>query len=122
MGIARPSGGHDLAGYRVSPAREVVISRLWRTSRGPVSLAGLTGQAGFAGRADQAPRATRSSIRTIMTHSLLPRTVQLCIHCHQNPAGFWVSRNSASVARRPWCLTCCQDLDLSSCHVTPFTF
>jgi hypothetical protein len=22
----------------------------------------------------------------------LPHTIQLCIHCHQNPAGFWVSR------------------------------
>ena len=86
MGVARPSGGHDLAGYRISPAREVVISRLWRASRG---LASLTGQAGFAGRADQAPRAARNSIRTIMAHRLRPRTVQLCVHCHQNPAGFW---------------------------------
>jgi hypothetical protein len=74
-----------------------------------------------AGRAGHAPRAARRSIRTIMTHGLLPRTVQLCIHCHQNPAGFWVSRKNASVVRRPWCLTCCQDLDLSSCDVTPFT-
>jgi hypothetical protein len=115
VGVARPVGGHDLAGYRVSPAREVVISRLWRTSRG---LADMTSQ---AGRAGHAPRAARRSIRAIMTHGLLPRTVQLCIHCHQNPAGFWVSRNNASVVRRPWCLTCCQDLDLSSCDVTPFT-
>jgi len=115
VGVARPSGGHDLAGYRISQAREVVISRLRRASRG---LADLTGQ---AGRPAHAPRAARRGIRTIMTHGLLPRTVQLCIHCHQNPAGFWVSRKNASVVRRPWCLTCCQDLDLSSCNVAPFT-
>lgn len=114
MGVARPSGGHDLAGNPSWP-REVVISRLRRTSRG---LAGLTG---LSGRADQGPRAARSGIRAIMTHRLLPRTVQLCIHCHQNPAGFWVSRKTAGVVRRPWCLTCSQDLDLSSCDVTPFT-
>ena len=84
-------------------------------------MAGLTGLTDPAGRADQAPRADRSSILTIMTHGLLPRTVQLCIHCHQNPAGFWVSRKTAGVVRRPWCLTCCQDLDLSSCDLTPFT-
>jgi hypothetical protein len=48
------------------------------------------------------------------------RAVQLCIHCRQNPAGFWVIRRGATVARRPWCLTCCQELDQDLCHVTPF--
>jgi hypothetical protein len=51
---------------------------------------------------------------------LLPRTVQLCIHCQQNPAGFWVRRNSNEVSRRPWCLTCCQHLDPRPCDVIPF--
>jgi hypothetical protein len=115
VGVVRPSGGHDLAASGVGQAREVIISRLGRTSRG------LAGLAGLSGRSDQAPRADRSSIRAIMTHRLLPRTGQLCIHCHQNPAGFWVSRKPAGVVRRPWCLTCCQELDLSSCDLTPFT-
>lgn len=45
---------------------------------------------------------------------------QLCVHCHVNPAGFWVSGTPASVARRPWCLTCCEHLDPAACHITPF--
>jgi len=85
VGVARLSGGQDLAAHPASQAREVVISRLRRTVRG-----------------------------------LIPRTVQLCIHCQRNPAGFWVSRMNASVVRRPWCLTCCQDLVPSGCDVTPF--
>ena len=32
---------------------------------------------------------------------LLPHTIQLCIHCPQHPAGFWVSRNSGQTVRRP---------------------
>jgi hypothetical protein len=105
------------AAYRVAQHGEVIINRLRRTSRGLAGLAGLTGQ---SGREDQAPRATRRSIWTITTHRLLPRTVQLCIRCTQNPAGFWVTGKDANVVRRPWCLTCCQDLDLSGCEVTPF--
>jgi hypothetical protein len=99
---------------RSAQHREVIISRLRRSNRG---LAGLSGQAGHA---DHSPRATRRSIWTIIEHGLLPRTVQLCIHCHQNPAGYWVTSKNSSVVRRPWCLTCCQDLDLSGCEVTPF--
>jgi hypothetical protein len=49
-----------------------------------------------------------------------PRTVQLCIRCRQNPAGFWVRRADASVTRRPWCLTCCQQLDQAFCTIAPF--
>ena len=48
------------------------------------------------------------------------RTIQLCIHCQQNPAGFWVSRQNGTVARRPWCLSCSQELDPRVCEVTPF--
>ena len=32
---------------------------------------------------------------------LLPRTVQLCIHCRESPAGFWVSSNGGKTVRRP---------------------
>jgi len=51
---------------------------------------------------------------------LLPRTHQLCFHCRQSPAGFWVTGRSGTVVRRPWCLTCCQDLDRARCDVTRF--
>ena len=47
-------------------------------------------------------------------------TVQLCIHCQENPAGFWVSRRPGQVTHRPWCLSCCQELDRDLCEVTPF--
>jgi len=50
----------------------------------------------------------------------LPHTTQLCIHCRQNPAGFWVSRTSDQTVRRPWCLSCCQDLDPDNYHLNPF--
>ena len=48
------------------------------------------------------------------------RTVQICIHCMENPAGFWVSRRNSRVVHRPWCLSCCQELDPDLCDVTPF--
>jgi hypothetical protein len=48
------------------------------------------------------------------------RTVQLCVHCRHNDAGFWVSHTNESVVRRPWCLSCSQELDRSRCSVTPF--
>jgi len=49
----------------------------------------------------------------------LPRTVQLCIHCRENPARFWVSRQGDRTARRPWCLPCSNGLDLGRCDVIP---
>ncbi|HEV8276346.1 MAG TPA: hypothetical protein VGQ26_11710 [Streptosporangiaceae bacterium] len=49
-----------------------------------------------------------------------PHTVQLCIHCTENPAGFWVSPANGNVVRRPWCLSCCQELDQDLCDVIPF--
>ena len=44
----------------------------------------------------------------------------LCIHCMTNPAGFWVSRRGSQVVRRPWCLSCCQELDPDVCDIVPF--
>ncbi len=50
-----------------------------------------------------------------------PRTAHhLCIHCMTNPAGFWVSRHDSKVVRRPWCLSCCQELDPDLCDIVPF--
>lgn len=50
----------------------------------------------------------------------LPHTIQLCVHCRRNPAGFWVSRTGGQTVRRPWCLSCCQDLDPACYHVKAF--
>jgi hypothetical protein len=58
--------------------------------------------------------------RALAAPRLLLRTVQLCIHCRQNPAGFWVSRDGAQTVRRPWCLACCQGLHRDRYDVVPF--
>lgn len=63
---------------------------------------------------------TNPQRRARTTPRLLPRTIQLCIHCRANPAGFWVSRSNDQTVRRPWCLSCCQDLDPGCHHVKPF--
>jgi hypothetical protein len=73
-----------------------------------------------AGQHRPAPTTTHYRRRTITTPRLLPHTIQLCIHCRHNPAGFWVSRDSGQTVRRPWCLSCCQDLDPGRYHVKPF--
>jgi hypothetical protein len=73
-----------------------------------------------AGHNRPAPATTNSRRRTITTSRLLPYTIQLCVHCRQNPAGFWVSRNGDQTVRRPWCLSCCQDLDPARYHIGPF--
>ena len=52
--------------------------------------------------------------------SLLPRTIQLCMHCRERPAGFWIGGKNGQVARRPWCLSCCQALDPGRADVIPF--
>jgi hypothetical protein len=49
-----------------------------------------------------------------------PHAFPLCIHCLANPAGFWVSGKESSVVRRPWCLSCCEDLDRELCDMIPF--
>jgi hypothetical protein len=58
--------------------------------------------------------------RTMTGPGLLPHTVHVCIHCLQNPAGFWVTRMGGQTVRRPWCLSCCQGLDRARCDVIPF--
>jgi len=66
------------------------------------------------------PTITNSRRRTTTAGCLLPHTIQLCIHCRQNPAGFWVSHASDQTVRSPWCLSCCQDLDPACHHIRPF--
>jgi hypothetical protein len=80
----------------------------------------LASAASAAGQNQPAPAATASRRRTITVSGLLPHTIQLCIHCQQNPAGFWVSHNGDQMVRRPWCLSCCQDLDPACHHIRPF--
>jgi hypothetical protein len=67
-----------------------------------------------------APTTTNSRRRTTTMPRPLPHTFQLCIHCRQNPAGFWVSHNGDQTVRRPWCLSCCQDVDPACHHIMPF--
>ena len=77
--------------------------------------------ASVAARQDRPAATTENSRRrTITTTRLLPHTIQLCIHCRRNPAGLWVSHNGDQTVRRPWCLSCCQDLDPACHHVIPF--
>jgi len=79
-------------------------------------------------RARQVPRhaAARSRQRRLMravtmaVSGVLPRTIQLCAHCQQRPAGFWARRTGDAVVRRPWCLLCRQDLDRDRYDVIPF--
>jgi len=65
------------------------------------------------------PQAPREGLRTRILPARLPHTIQLCIHCRERPAGFWVSRTDATTVRRPWCLSCCEELD-RDCRVIPF--
>jgi hypothetical protein len=58
--------------------------------------------------------------RTMTAARPRPHTIQLCIHCRQSPAGFWVSGNGGMPARRPWSLPCCQGPDPGRYHVIPF--
>ena len=67
-----------------------------------------------------APTITSSRWRTRTTPRLVPHTIQLCTHCRHNPAGFWVSYTSGQTVRRPWCLSCCQDLDPRCYHIKSF--
>lgn len=57
---------------------------------------------------------------TMAVSGVLPRSIQLCSHCQQRPAGFWVRRAGGTVVRRPWCLSCCQDLDRDRYDAIPF--
>jgi len=86
--------------------------------------------AGFRAGGDRVPDVGRETPRgrqrrrndpvTTIAPGLLPRTIQLCVHCQQRPAGFWVRRTGGMVVRRPWCMSCSQDLDRDDYDVIPF--
>ena len=94
---------------------------------GPVAHVALSCLAGHHYRmpADKLPGA--SAPQPAPRHVLLPlrrgptpHRHQLCVHCQVNPAGFWVSGSQSAVVRRPWCLSCCDDLDRAAYYLTPF--
>lgn len=138
IAIGYPGPGRPAAGERTHRLSEGRIRRRADQHGQPSGerprAASRAGRDGFAGRFIQdiaaatsvatgqnrpAPSTTPRR-RGMIASRLRPRTVQLCIHCRQNPAGFWVSRTRDQTVRRPWCLSCCQGLDHSRYHVTPF--
>lgn len=66
------------------------------------------------------PQPPRQRLRTTAEPAWLPHTIHLCIHCRENPAGFWVSRTGSKTVRRPWCLSCCEGLDRNRRDMIPF--
>jgi hypothetical protein len=66
------------------------------------------------------PQAPQERLWSRVLPARLPHTIQLCIHCRENPAGFWVSRTADKTVRRPWCLSCCEGLDRDRCDMIPF--
>jgi hypothetical protein len=66
------------------------------------------------------PGPPRERLRTRVLPAWLPHTIQLCIHCRDRPAGFWVSCTDGQTVRRPWCLSCCEGLNRDRCDVIPF--
>jgi len=71
-------------------------------------------------RVSTRPPPPRERLRTRVLPARLPHSIQLCIHCQDRPAGFWVSSTGDQTVRRPWCLSCCEGLDHDSCDVVPF--
>ncbi len=104
----------------MNPIRTIGRSRPADGGRQPVHRSSAAPSADSAGQDWPAPTTTMSRLLTVTAPGLLPRTVQLCIHCRQSPAGFWVSRRGGQTVRRPWCVSCCQGLDRDRCDVIPF--
>jgi|SRR5215469_16869396 len=101
-----------------------MISVRMLPARAGQAMGGVLAAAATAAGLATAPAATavrrRTGPVTRTAPEVLPRTIQLCIHCQQCPAGFWVRRTGGAVVRRPWCLSCCQDLDRDRYDVIPF--
>jgi hypothetical protein len=104
----------------MNPIRTISRSRPADGRRWPIHRPPAAPGADSAGQQWPAPATTTSKLPAVTAPSLLPRTFQLCIHCRQNPAGFWVSRRGGQTVRRPWCVSCCQELDWDRCDVIPF--
>jgi hypothetical protein len=121
-GLTRRAGALPVDGVAVPAA--VAIPR-----RPPGWIKALTA-ARLRADADRVPDAGRAAARgrqrrrtnpfTRTAPGMQPHTIQLCIHCQQRPAGFWVRRTGDTVVRRPWCLSCRQDLDRDRYDLIPF--
>lgn len=92
--IASVAVGHRLG--RPGRRTRTPGDRPWAT-RAPSAVP----SAGSAGQHWPASIITMSRWRTVVAPGLLPRTVQLCTHCRQGPAGFWVSGTGGQTVRRP---------------------
>jgi hypothetical protein len=115
--------------YPFLPAQEeVIMNRIRRDaaqpaarpSRGPGHHASVMPSAAPARQNRPASTVMVSLLHKLIAPGLLPHTVQLCIHCQEDPAGFWVSRKNAKTVRRPWCLSCCDVLDRGRYDVVRF--
>jgi hypothetical protein len=88
---------------------------------GPVRHIALTCAAGhhFRMAVDRLTAQAQEQLAGLQTRTRL-RIHRVCVHCLQNPVGFWVTRRNGHVVRRLWCLSCCQELDPSRCDAIPF--
>jgi len=107
----RPAGTAAAAATRPEPPG-------WATHPPLLSAAGTI--AVSEPRVGVRPQLPRTRLYARAAPVWLPHTIQLCIHCRENPAGFWVSRTGGKTVRRPWCLSCCEGLDRDCCDMIPF--
>ena len=125
-GMAEPLLDQASTGARLQPPGD---------QRRPAPLAGQPDQgrgrgARLRARGDRVSDSGRAAARgrqrrrtgpfVTIARGMPPHTIQLCAHSQQRPAGFWVRRTGGTVVRRPWCLSCCQDLDRDRYDVIPF--
>ncbi len=117
--LTRPAGAL-LARHAALPAEAASARRPLRWHAHPSLPAPALATATSWPRAGVRPQAPRERLRTRATPARLPHTIQLCMHCGADPAGFWVSRAGAKTVRRPWCLSCCEGLNRDHCDIIPF--
>ena len=109
-----------LARHAALPAEAATARPALRWTTHPSLPAPALATATSGPRAGVRPQAPRERLRIRATPARLPHTIQLCMHCGADPAGFWVSRAGAKTVRRPRCLSCCEGLDRDRCDIIPF--
>ena len=65
-------------------------------------------------------RQPRERLRTRAVPAQLPHTIQLCIHCRENPAGSWVSRMGRQDGAPALVPVLLRGLDRDRCDMIPF--
>ena len=103
-------------------AAEITERFTLASTDGPVAHVALSCAGGHHYRmaADKLPGGAARRLRVMLMPGRLPYTFPVCSRCLVNPAGFWVSGKDSNVVRRPWCLSCCEDLDRERCDMIPF--